>query len=181
MAATSLEVFDRTLHTTNVWLDEIMVMLDIERRVAWKVLSVVLQKLRDRMPVELSAHLSAELPLVVRGAYYDQFKPSSQPTDCDLEGFVAEVAEKLSDTKPVNASEAVRAVFSVLSGHLPHGQIAKVQRALPEKLRTFWQSADAEIIPPPDRAERRSEGAQRHKAARENPLLDPGAAKPRGL
>jgi uncharacterized protein (DUF2267 family) len=84
MSATGLDVFDKTLQTTNIWLDEIAATLGSDRQVAWKVLSVVLHKLRDRLPVELSAHLSAELPLLVRGVYYDQFEPAKQPTDWAL-------------------------------------------------------------------------------------------------
>src|SRR2546421_837559 len=80
MSATGLDVFDKTLQTTNVWLDEIAAALGPDRQVAWKVLSVVLHKLRDRMPAKLSAHLSAELLLLVRGVYYDQSsRQSSRP------------------------------------------------------------------------------------------------------
>ena len=35
MSATDLEVFDKTLQTTNIWLDEIMAKLGPDRRVAW--------------------------------------------------------------------------------------------------------------------------------------------------
>ena len=100
MSATGLDVFDRTLQVTNTWLDEVTAALGPDRKLAWKVLSVVLHKLRDRMPVELSAHLSAELPLLVRGVYYDQFEPAKQPTDWNLEQFVEQVTELLSDTEP---------------------------------------------------------------------------------
>jgi len=47
---------------------------------------------------------------------------------CDLEEFLAEVAEWLSDVRPVNPRDATGAVFAVLSRHIPEGQIAKVQR-----------------------------------------------------
>jgi uncharacterized protein (DUF2267 family) len=77
MSKTGLDVFDKTIQTTNIWLDEIMQVLGPDRRLAWKVLSIVLHKLRDRLPVEASAHLSAELPLLVRGVYYDQFQPAN--------------------------------------------------------------------------------------------------------
>src|SRR5947199_2623978 len=70
MSATGLDVFDKTLQTTNSWLDEISQTLGPDRKLAWKVLSIVLHKLRDRIPVDLSAHLGAELPLLVRGTYY---------------------------------------------------------------------------------------------------------------
>ena len=42
MSATGLEVFDKTLQATNIWLGEIMERLGPDRQVAWKVLSTVL-------------------------------------------------------------------------------------------------------------------------------------------
>jgi uncharacterized protein (DUF2267 family) len=136
MSATGLDVFDKTLQTTNIWLGEIMEVLGPDRQTAWKVLSVVLHKLRDRLPVNLSAHLGSQLPLLVRGVYYDQFEPAKQPTGCrNLEEFVEEVAEWLTDTRPVDPKEAVAAVFAVLSRHVPEGQMAKIREALPETIR----------------------------------------------
>lgn len=144
MSANGLEVFDKTLETTHVWLGEIMEDLGPDRQVAWKVLSVVLRKLRDRLPIGLAAHLGAQLPLLIRGTYYDQFEPSKLPTECDSrEQFVAEVAEWLSDIRPVDPDEAVRCVFKVLSHHVDPGQIAKVREALPRSLRQSWETAAA--------------------------------------
>jgi hypothetical protein len=39
MSATGLDVFDKTLQTTNGWLGEINAMLGPGRQLAWKVLS----------------------------------------------------------------------------------------------------------------------------------------------
>lgn len=143
MTATGLDVFDKTLQITNIWLGEIMERLGPDRQVAWKVLSTVLHKLRDRLPLELSIHLGAQLPLLVRGVYYDQFEPGRQPSDCNTpEEFTAEVAEWLSDIRPVDPGEAIRAVFAVLSRHVSEGQVAKVQNALPASIRKFWQEID---------------------------------------
>jgi len=151
MSATGLEVFDKTLQTTNTWLNEINQVVGPDRQIAWKVLSVVLHKLRDRLPVTLAAHLGAELPLLVRGVYYDQFEPARQPTDCKLEVFVEEVAEWLSDVRPIDPRDAIRAVFMVLSRHVPQEQIAKVQDALPKDLRVFWTAAASDVTAPPGR------------------------------
>src|SRR5690606_27775230 len=76
MSATGLDVFDKTLQTTNIWLNEIMDEMGPDRQIAWKALSTVLHKLRDRLPVEAAAHLGAQLPLLVRGVYYDQYQPA---------------------------------------------------------------------------------------------------------
>jgi uncharacterized protein (DUF2267 family) len=140
MSATGLEVFDRTLQTTNAWLGEIMLALKVDRHVAWKALGVVLHALRDRLPVELAAHLGSQLPLLVRGAFYDQYQPAKQPTDWrTLEAFVAAVDERLSDTQPLDPQRAVQAVFVTLSLHIPEGQLGKVRGALPSPLRSFWE------------------------------------------
>jgi uncharacterized protein (DUF2267 family) len=63
------------------------------------------------------------------------------------------VSEWLSDIRPVNPRNAVRAVFSVLSRHIPRGQIARVQAALPGDLRAFWIAAEERIVAPPDKSE----------------------------
>ena len=144
MSANGLEVFDKTLETTHVWLNEIMKDLGPDRQVAWKVLSVVLRKLRDRLPIGLAAHLGAQLPILIRGIYYDQFEPGKLPTECNSrEEFVAEVAEWLTDIRPVDPDAAVRSAFKVLSHHVDPGQIAKVREALPRSLRQSWETAAA--------------------------------------
>lgn len=143
MSATGLDVFDKTLETTHIWLNEIMTDLGPDRQVAWKVLSTVLHKLRDRLPIGLAAHLGAQLPLLVRGVYYDQFEPSKLPTECNsMEEFVGEVAEWLQDTRPVDPDLAVRSVFGVLSRHISEGQVKKVREALPRGLRQSWMDAE---------------------------------------
>ena len=149
MSASGLEVFDKTLETTHIWLNEICNDLGPDKQVAWKVLSTVLHKLRDRLPIGLSSHLGAQLPLLVRGVYYDQFEPSKVPTECNSrEEFVAEVAEWLNDTRPVDPDLAVRSVFGVLSRHISEGQVNKVREALPRSLRQSWLDAEVRADEP---------------------------------
>jgi uncharacterized protein (DUF2267 family) len=144
MSATGLDVFDKTLQTTNIWLNEIMDRLGPDRHVAWKILSAVLHPLRDRLPVELAAHLGSQLPLLVRGLYYDQFEPARQPSGCDTpEQFRAAVASWLRDIRPVDPDEAIGVVFALLSRHVSEGQVAKVRHSLPRGIRMLWDGADA--------------------------------------
>jgi uncharacterized protein (DUF2267 family) len=143
MSANGLDVFDRTLETTHIWLNEICNDLGPDKQLAWKVLSTVLHKLRDRLTINLAAHLGAQLPLLVRGVYYDQFEPCHMPAESrSRDEFVAEVAEWLKDSRPVDVDEAVRSVFRVLSRHISEGQINKVRDALPKSLRQMWESAE---------------------------------------
>ena len=150
MSANGLEVFDKTIQTTNSWLNEITEVLGPDRQLAWKVPSTVLHKLRDRLPVDVAAHLGAQLPLLVRGVYYDQFQPAKQPSSCrDLDEFVAEVQEWLTDVRPVNAKDAVDAVFAILSRHVPEGQLVIVRDSLPGSIRDRWTSLVVLVTPSP--------------------------------
>jgi len=144
MSATGLDVFDRTIQATNIWLDEITDVIGPDRHTAWKVLSTVLHKLRDRLQPDLAAHLAAQLPLLVRGAYYDRYEPAKQPTDLHTaQEFVDEVARWLADTRPIDPNLAITAVFDVLGRHVSSGEIDKVRHALPQGIRDLWPAAQS--------------------------------------
>jgi uncharacterized protein (DUF2267 family) len=139
MSATGLDVFDRTLHLTNKWLDEMMETLPHDKELAWHALGAVLRVIRDRVPVNLAAHLGARLPLLVRGAYYNHWWPSETPqTWRSADEFLALIAAELSSRRPVKPLDAARAVFQVLNHHVDPNQIAKVRHALPEQARALW-------------------------------------------
>jgi uncharacterized protein (DUF2267 family) len=141
MSSTGLDVFDKTLQTTHIWLDELMQVIGPDRQVAWHVLGAVLRSIRDRIPIGLAVHLGSQLPLLVRGVYYDQWHAPGQ-TLADpprlLDEFLAPIAEQLANTRPVNVRDATQAVFAVLSRHVNRGQIDKVRDALPEQVRNLW-------------------------------------------
>jgi len=139
MSATGLDVFDKTLQTTHIWLEEIMEKLGPDRRVAWHVLGAVLHALRDRLQIGLAVHLGAQLPLLVRGLYYDQWHPSEQTLkERSAEQFLDHVSGQLSDIRPVNVLDATQVTFQVLNHHLDPHQVEKVRQALPENIRALW-------------------------------------------
>jgi len=143
MSTTGLDVFDKTVQTTNIWLDEIMAAMGPDRHVAWHILGAVLHPLRDRLPLDEAAHLGAQLPLLVRGLYYDRWHPASGVhKDRHLEEFLARVADGLKDIRPVNTREAVRTVFRVLATHISRGQADEVAATLPSEIRALWPSAE---------------------------------------
>ncbi|MBV9884311.1 MAG: DUF2267 domain-containing protein [Sphingomonadaceae bacterium] len=151
MPTSGLEVFDSSLQKTHIWLDEIMGELGVGRRPAWHVLGVVLRAVRDRLPLPLGAKFSAQLPLLVRGAYYDQFRPADVPVPVRSWGdFLALLAPGTIDLDPpIPPARAAEAVFGILSRHLDPDEIAKVQQALPHELREHWAAAvaAAEALP----------------------------------
>jgi uncharacterized protein (DUF2267 family) len=139
MSATGLDVFDKTLQTTHIWLDELMEEIGPDRQVAWHVLGAVLRAVRDRVPLELAVHLGAQLPILVRGTYYDQWaSPGTIDRSRSLEEFLARIGQELANIRPVNVRDATRAVCRILSRHVDRGQIEKVRQSLPEEVRALW-------------------------------------------
>jgi uncharacterized protein (DUF2267 family) len=140
MSAAGLEVFDKTLQITNTWLDEIMQKMGPDRQVAWHILRAVLHALRDRLPPGLMAHLGAQLPLLVRGVYYDQWRAGDeqQLKLRNRDEFLERVGDGLKGIRPVNVQDAVQVVFQVLNHHVEPGQVQKVREALPEAVRELW-------------------------------------------
>ena len=153
-SASGLDVFDNTLQTAHIWLNEIVDEIGPDRQVAWHALTAVLRTIRDRVPIDLAAHLGAQLPMIVRGAYYDQFRPSADiERTRSLDEFLASVGEHLRGIgRPVGSRDAARAVFRVLSRHVSDGQIRKIIDAMPEQVRESWLGACQDIQSPEARA-----------------------------
>jgi len=51
----------------------------MEKRDAYKGLRAVLQTVRVRLPLDLAVHFGAQLPMLVRGLYYEGWEPSKGP------------------------------------------------------------------------------------------------------
>lgn len=136
MSTTGLEVIDRSLHITHTWLDEIMETLGPDKQVAWHVLGGVLRSLRDRLQPDLAAHLGAQLPLIIRGAFYDHYQPSKMPEKIrSWDEFQEKLEAELSWTRPINVRDAFRTVCRTLDRHIEANQAEKVWEALPEEIR----------------------------------------------
>jgi len=137
MSVTGLDVFDTTLHKTNGWLSELMERLGCSRHDAYVGLRATLHALRDRLPVDEVAQLGAQLPMLVRGFYYEGWDPTGKPVrERSREGFLAGIASELpSDVDP---EPVARAVFTVLATHVSAGEIEDVEHVLPARIRDLW-------------------------------------------
>jgi uncharacterized protein (DUF2267 family) len=140
MSQTGLEVFDTTIQTTNIWLNDITQELGWgDRQLAYHALRSVLQSLRDRVQVDVAAQVGAQLPLLVRGIYYDGFRPAQNPvTARSQEEFLKLVEERYNHREPIDYAEMARAVFRVLNKHLTPELVNKLREMLGAELRPLW-------------------------------------------
>lgn len=139
MSATGLEVFDKTVQETNIWLKEVGEEVGPDRSRAYHALRAVLHALRDRLTVEEAAHLSAQLPMLVRGIFFEGWHPAGTPTtERTREAFLEHVSREMRGSEPINAEIATRAVFGVLGRHVSPGEIEDVRDMLPKPIRHLW-------------------------------------------
>ena len=141
MSTTGLEVFDRTIHKTNIWLKELMGMLDCEERhEAYLALRATLHALRDRLTIEETAQFAAQLPMLIRGFYYEGWDPTGKPLkERHRDEFLKRIKEELRAYE-IDAEETVRAVFLVLANRISKGEIEDVEHVLPKEIRDLWPS-----------------------------------------
>jgi uncharacterized protein (DUF2267 family) len=141
MTTTGLRQFDETIHLTNAWLKELMDDLDWDdRRRAYRTLRAVLHALRDRLPVDAAAHFAAQLPMLVRGFYFEGWRPAGpRGAERTKEEFVERVERELANDSQINPEVAARAVFKLLSRHISEGEINDIRGNLPEDIRSLWR------------------------------------------
>jgi hypothetical protein len=81
MSTTGLPVFDTTVQETNLWLKAIMESLHTDdRHLAYLSLRATLHALRDRLGSENAVHLAAQLPMLLRGLYYEGWRLAASQT-----------------------------------------------------------------------------------------------------
>jgi uncharacterized protein (DUF2267 family) len=143
MSHTGLQAFDSTIQATNIWLN------DIQERLKWQdrsrvyhALRAVLHTLRDRLSVDQVAAFAAQLPMLLRGAFYDGWHPHGKPLkERHKKEFLAHIAEAFRDDLAVDPEQATRAVFEVVAKHVSDGEIENVKQTLPLELRSLWPQA----------------------------------------
>jgi len=145
VSATGLPVFDRTLHETNLWLKELMALLGTDDRAkAFGILRATLHALRDRVGTENAVHLAAQLPILLRGVYYEGWHVTSTPTrERHADAFLDHIRREAPMESDADTELAARAVFEVMWKRLDQGEIAKLIRMLPAELRELWTGVDA--------------------------------------
>ena len=139
MSQTSLAAFDSTLQTTNIWLNDIQDRLGVgDHQRAYQALRAVLHALRDRLSVDQTAALAAQLPMLIRGFYYEGWHPHDKPLkERHKEEFLAHIAAAFRELE-IDPEEVARAVLQVLSKHVSAGEIASMKQSLPTELRSLW-------------------------------------------
>jgi uncharacterized protein (DUF2267 family) len=139
-ATTTPSLFQPTIQKTDEWLDGVMDTLRLtDKAHAYSALRATLHALRDRLTIDEVAQLGAQLPMLVRGFYYEGWDPTINPSkERHKEQFLARIAESLRGVDAVAAERIARAVFTVMARRVSAGEIEDVKHVLPGDVRELW-------------------------------------------
>lgn len=143
MSSTGLQAIDRTIHETNEWLKDLMYEMGWEdRQLAYKGLRATLHALRDRLIPEEAAHMGAQLPMLIRGIYYEGWNPAKAPAKIrDKNAFFERVTNKLDGETTAGRTDPEtlsRAVFKLLRHRISEGEVKDIESGLPQELADLW-------------------------------------------
>jgi uncharacterized protein (DUF2267 family) len=121
------------------WLKELRDNADlVDETEALSVLRSVLHQLRDRLTPEEAIELGAQLPVIVRGIYYDGWRPSRTPEKVrSKQKFLDEVMIKMLPRR-LAPEAAVRDVFALIAHHCDPGEVGDVIGQLPADIKELW-------------------------------------------
>ncbi len=137
---TGLAVFDTTVNETNQWLKEVeFELFPCDRHQAYIATRAVMHALRDRLSPGGAMRLAAQLPMLLRGAFVEGWRPDETPVRShSLEAFVSAVGGELPSGFPFEAETVARSVIKAFASQMGGGAIDKVMGEVPEDIRRLW-------------------------------------------
>jgi uncharacterized protein (DUF2267 family) len=138
--STAFDILGDAFATTEDWLADVREEFGwVSERGAYLMLRSTLHAVRDHLTVEQAARLGAALPVLVRGIYFQGWKPADPPAVAtDRDAFLAWIERGCRVEPGPDPEDAARAVFNVLADRLDTDEAEMVVRSLPPDLRRLW-------------------------------------------
>jgi uncharacterized protein (DUF2267 family) len=143
MSTTGLSTFDETVQLSNMWLNELMraVNWDDKPR-TYRLLRATLHALRDRLMAHEAVQFGAQLPMLIRGLYYDGWHMrDAAPSERTKSAFLSHIEVAFKQDPNADTEQLVREVFKLLARKISSGEIDDVKVMLPPEVRALWPSS----------------------------------------
>jgi uncharacterized protein (DUF2267 family) len=116
-----------------------------DRHKTYQGLRVTLHTLRDLLTIEETAQLGAQLPLLIRGGYYEGWDPTGKPHKArHKEEFLAPIRHHFARDPRVDAEHVARTVFTMLAHYVSAGELADIYLMLPKEVKALWPTATSQ-------------------------------------
>ncbi len=142
MTAQGLEVIDHSVQLAHEWINELAERLDwSSKRNAMRLMRITLARVRDHLMPDEVAQLSAQLPLLIRGFFFEGWIPKKTPIkERHVEDFMAFIGTKMDDVQEYRGQADIKCVFDLLNARISRGEVEDVRASLPADLRAMWDA-----------------------------------------
>jgi len=132
--------FEKFCNEAQAWAHEIAEGIRAPERTDWalSVLRAVMHTLRDRTMQQEVFHLSAQLPVLIRGIYFEGYDPKNKPVKMNADEFISTVKKRMSPGVDVPPGEAIRAVMAVLYHKVSRGELEDIRGSMPKDIQKMW-------------------------------------------
>jgi uncharacterized protein (DUF2267 family) len=140
---------DHAAQNAQSWLDALAQQLACgDLRTAYLALRAVLHLLRDRLPLPEAVALGAQLPLLIRGIYYEGWRPHAPtPHARHVEEYLGLVERGLDGASvKLHPQHVVDAVFDQLKARLSAADLERVVPAMPPGMRLLFTTIAARSV-----------------------------------
>ena len=140
MSQTGYRTFDATIEKTNHVLNEIEESYGWskeQRHQSYDALRAVLHTLRDRLPVGEAADLAAQLPMLIRGLYYQGWVPARVPVKMNREEFLLRVGQECPFEVEGGLPLLVNRVMQALRSFITDGEWGDIVHTLPKDVASM--------------------------------------------
>jgi uncharacterized protein (DUF2267 family) len=103
-----------------------------QRNLSYNGMRAVLHAVRDRLTVEEAAQLSAQLPMLIRGIYFEGWDPSRVPMKTHRDEFLARIRKEFPYEAPGGIERLFDKVVQALRRHITEGEWEDVRANLPK-------------------------------------------------
>lgn len=135
--------FERTLHKSHQWIKEIHQELDwMSANSVYHLLRAVLHTIRDQLGTDEVAHFAAQLPLLLRGTFYECWNPqATTPRGMGKAEFIETVRYHIGRVnRPIiDLETGVTIVLRVIFNHISPGEINDIIQSARPSLRTYYE------------------------------------------
>src|SRR5438876_7605174 len=114
MSEAGLEVIEPSAQKTHEWIGAIAETAHLDKRDAYRALRAVLQTLRDRLPLDDAVHFAAQLPMFLRGLFYEGWGPAKVPIKMSREEFLLAVQAKIVTDQVIDPLRITQSVLLVM-------------------------------------------------------------------
>jgi uncharacterized protein (DUF2267 family) len=137
---TGIQELEAATNAAEDWVDALMQRLGWhDRQKVYLALVSGLHGLRDSLPRDEAIYLGADLPILLRGLYYEGWHPTGRPLT-SRNDFLDRIHDGLHRDAGIDPEQVARAILALLGDRLPPAEAEDTRAATPQSLRALWPS-----------------------------------------